>query len=430
VRCGVFDLRGAEAYLKYAEYPDVRKRRRLRRIAGRSSEAVRNAGSTIGTRYNSSMAFDWKLPGTIFAILAAVIALPFLIGHQQERRRPVLAEARVVTATESDSVFREGPRHPAPGETVEAALAIRITRQGRDDQWLAPVGELVINGVDVAHTEMASWPDDGRVIRVFWFSIESTNLGGRLTAENAGKRLRYRTYLAPEMGRGLRAARMPDSHNDDHIGRAAVAPGGAGTVRLYARVEVVEKIERVQPLQAVTTLDVSHIFEPGFPALFRAADLAESVRHATGELFGLPGFEPEEDSDGSWDDVTVAAFDRQFTELVSERIMVSSWTLAAVAVSGTPDLDPTLLSPLGGLSISDDRILRRGRPLVWEEDISSGDLLVHGSHWFVLLGDNGNGVLDTADTILHSWGRPPERTTLFAALDPAVTSVDLLRYAP
>ncbi|GAG45544.1 unnamed protein product, partial [marine sediment metagenome] len=78
----------------------------------------------------------------------------------------------------------------------------------------------------------------------------------------------------------------------------------------------------------------------------------------------------------------------------------------------------------------DDRILRRGRPLVWENDVSSGDLLVHGSHWFVLLGDDGNGVLDTADTILHSWGRPPERTTFFAALDPAVTSVDLLRYAP
>ncbi len=376
------------------------------------------------------MASDWKLPGAIFAILAAVIALPFLIGHQQERRRPVLSEARIVTATTNDPVFREGPRHTAPGETVEAALAIRITRQGRDDQWLAPVGELVIDGVGVAHLEMASWPDEDRVIRVFWFSIESTNLGGRLTAENAGKRLSYRTFLAPELGRGLRAARMPDTHNDDHIGRPVVAPEGAGTVRLYARVEVVEKAEKVRPLQSVTTLDVSHVFEPGFPALFRAATLAESVHHTTGELFRLPGFEPEESSLGSWNDVTVAAFDRQFTELVSERIVISSWTLAAVAVSGTPDLDPTRLSPLGELSIPDDGVLRRGRSLVWKKDVSSGDLLVHGNHWFVLLGDDGNGVLDTADTILHSWGRPPERTTLFAALDPAVTSVDLLRYAP
>jgi len=391
---------------------------------------VRNADSTIGARYNSSMTSDWKLPFAIFAIIAAVIALPFFIGHQQERRRPVLAEARVVTAIASDPVFREGPRHPAPGETVEAALAIRVTRQGRDDHWLAPVSELEINGVEVAHVETASWPDDDRVIRVFWFSIESTNLGGKLTAENAGKRLLYRSYLAPEMGRGLHAARMPDTHNDDHIGQPVVAPEGAGTVRLYARVEVAEKAEKVRPLQAVTTLDVSHFFEPEFPALFRAAKLAESVHHTTGELFGLPGFEPEKDSHGSWNDVTVAAFGRQFTELVSERVVVSSWTLAAVAVSGSPDLDPARLSPLGRLSVADNRILRRGRPLAWKNDVSSGDLLVHGSHWFVLLGDDGNGILDTADTILHCWGRPPERTTLFAALDPAVTAVDLLRYAP
>ena len=376
------------------------------------------------------MASDWKLPGAIFAILVAVIAVPFLIGHRQERRRPVLAEARVVTATASDPVFREGPRHTPPGETIEAALAIRITRQGRDDEWLAPVGELVINGVEVAHLELASWPDDDRVIRVFWFSIESTNLGGKLKAEDAGKRLRYRSFLAPEMGRGLRAARMPDTHNDDHIGQPVVAPEGAGTVRLYARVEVVEKAEKVRPLQAVTTLDVSHVFEPEFPALFRGAELAESVSHTTGELFGLPGFEPEKDSHGSWNDVTVAAFDQKFTELVSERVVVSSWTLAAVAVSGTPDLDPTRLSPLGELSIPDNRVLRGGRPLLWKNDISSGDLLVHGSHWFVLLGDDGNEVLDTADTILHCWGHPPERTTLFAALDPAVTSLNLFRYEP
>ena len=67
---------------------------------------------------------------------------------------------------------------------------------------------------------------------------------------------------------------------------------------------------------------------------------------------------------------------------------------------------------------------------MWKDDISSGDLLVHGNHWLVLLEDDGNGVLDTADTVLHCWGRPPERTTLFAALDPSVTAVGLLRYAP
>jgi len=373
---------------------------------------------------------DWRLPAAIFVILVAVIALPFVIDHQQDQRRPVLAEARVVTATASDPVFREGLRHLPAGETAEAALALRITRRGRDDQWLAPVAKLEIAGEEVAHLEAASWPDDDRVVRVFWFSIESTNLGGRLTAENAEDGLRYRSYLAPEMGRGLRAERMPERHNDDYIGQPAVTPDGAGTIRLYARVEVAEKSEKVRSLQTVTTLDVGHFLEPEFPALFRAADFPEPVHEATGELFRLPGFEPQDNPPDSWNEMTVAAFGRQFTELVSERMVVSSWTLAAVAVSGAPDLDPARLSPLGKLSIPDQgRVLRRGRPLMWKHDIAPGDLLNHGAHWIVLLEDEGNGVLDTADTVLHCWGRPPEKTTLFAALDPAVTSVELLRYA-
>ncbi len=376
------------------------------------------------------MASDWKLPAAIFVILVAIIALPFLIEHQQERRRPVLAEARVVTATSSDPVFREGPRHLAAGETADAALVLRITRRGQDDQWLAPVGELVIDGEEVAHLEETSWPDDDRVIRVFWFSVESTNLGGRLTAEDAEERFRYRTFLAPEMGRDLHAARMPETHNDDFIGQPVAAPEGAGTIRLYARVEVVENADKMRSLQSVTTLDVSHILVPEFPALYRAADFPGPIHETAGELFRLPGFEPQDDPPGSWNEVTVTALGRQFTELVSERMVVSSWTLAAVAVSGSADLDPTRLSPLGQLSIPDEgRVLRRGRPLTWKHDIAPGDLLNHGAHWIVLLEDDGNGVLDTADTVLHCWGRPPARTTLFAALDPAVTSVDLLRYA-
>ena len=377
------------------------------------------------------MASDWKLPAAIFAILVAVISLPFLIEHRQERRRPVLAEARVVTATSGDPVYREGPRHLAPGETAEAALALRITRRGRGNQWLAPVGDLVIDGQEIPHLETASWPDDDRVIRVFWFSIESTNLGGRLTTENAEERLRFRTYLAPEMGRGLRAAQMPDIHNDDYIGQPAVPPEGTGTIRLYARVEVVENVDTVRSLQSVTTLDVSHMLVPEFPTLYRAAVFAEPVYETVGELFRLPGFEPQDDPPGSWNEITVTALGRPFTDLVTERMVVSSWTLAAVAVSGEPDLDPTRLSSLGELSIPDEgRVLRRGRPLAWKRDIDSGDLLNHGAHWIVLLEDDGNGVLDTADTVLHCWGRPAERTTLFASLDPAVTSVELRRYAP
>jgi len=46
----------------------------------------------------------------------------------------------------------------------------------------------------------------------------------------------------------------------------------------------------------------------------------------------------------------------------------------------------------------------------------------------VLLGDEGNGRLDPADAVLHCWGRPPERTTLFASLDTAKATMEHLRY--
>ncbi len=165
------------------------------------------------------MASDSKLPIAIFASLVALIAIPFLVSHVRELRRPLLLEARVVTATDSDPVFREGRRRFAAGEPVEAVLALRVGRSGTAGSWIAPVGRLAIDGKEIEHVETDRWPGDGLVVRVFWFSVESANLGGSLDADNAGERLQYRTFYAPEMGRGLRAERLPETHNDDHIGR-------------------------------------------------------------------------------------------------------------------------------------------------------------------------------------------------------------------
>jgi len=374
------------------------------------------------------MASESKLPIAIFAALVALIAIPFLVGHIREIRRPVLMEAKVVTATASDPVFREGRRHVQAGETVGAAVALRFGRRGKSGRWLAPVERLAIEGNELEHEKSGSWPETGRAVRVFWFSVESTNLGGSLNVENAGDRLRYRTFLAPEMGRSLRAERLPETHNDDHIGQqTTTAQDRAGTFRLYARVEVVESDSDLRPLQAMSTTGVEAILEPEFPAVFRPADFGEAINSSVGELFGLPGFEPQSDS-GAWNEVTIPAFQMSFTDLVSERIAVSSRTLAAVAVSGRPDIEANGLTVLGTLSLTPENVLRRGRILRWESDVRPGDLLVDGDHWWVLLGDEGNGELDPADTVLHCWGRPPERTTIFASLETDQATVEHLRY--
>jgi hypothetical protein len=375
------------------------------------------------------MASDWKLPTAIFALLVGLITLPLVIEHVREQRRPIMIEARIVMATAEDPVYRTGARRVNDQEMVEVALALRLSRSGREDQWLAPVADLVIDGRRTDHLETATWPDEGRLVRVFWFSIESSILGGRLTVENAGDRLRYRSYLAPEMGREMRAIRLPDNHNDDHIGeRIDSVIERPGTVRLYARIEVVEKEMDILALSAAATRGVDHILEPDFPALYRTADLGSGISETAGELFGLPGFEPQDDPPGSWNEVTMAAFGRRFTDLVADRLAVSSWTLAAVAVTGEPELDRDTLTPLGEVAVSDDRLERRGRALDWQREVQRGDLLQSGERWIVLLEDNGNQILDPADTVLHCWGRPPERTTLFTALDPKATTAQLYRH--
>ncbi|MCG6947978.1 MAG: hypothetical protein LJE93_03560 [Acidobacteria bacterium] len=374
------------------------------------------------------MASDSKLPVVIFGVLVALIAIPFLLAHLREQRRPLLIEARVVTASAADPVFREGERHIPAGESVEAAVALRFGRRGEDGRWMSPIERLVIDGRNTDHERSGTWPEAGRSLRVFWFSVECANLGGALTAENARERLEYRTFLAPEMGRGLLAERLPEAHNDDHVGPQQVPEQDiAGTVRLYARVELVEAEDDVRPLQAVTTLGSDAIFDPKFPSIYHSADLGDGIDGSVGELFRLPGFEPRSET-GPWNDVTVAAFGRPFTDLVSERLVVSSRTLASVAVSGSPDLDPADLASLGRLEVTTDKVTSRGGTLHWGTEVNPGDLLVEGDRWRVLLEDDGNGDLDPADAVLHCWGRPPEMTTLWASLENETATMELMRH--
>jgi hypothetical protein len=116
------------------------------------------------------MASDSRLPIAIFAALVALVAIPFLVDYIREIRRPVLMEARVVIATASDPVFREGRRHVQAGETVEAAVALRFGRRGKPGRWLAPVERLAIEGNELEHENSETWPETGRAVRVFWFS--------------------------------------------------------------------------------------------------------------------------------------------------------------------------------------------------------------------------------------------------------------------
>lgn len=377
------------------------------------------------------MASESRLPLTIFAVIVLIIAIPFVFDEIRDRRRPVLVEVRIVTATSSDPIYRDGRRLVPPGDQVEIALALRVQRWGSEDSWISPAPRLELEGAPTPHVQSSAWPDGSRTLRVFWFSVECQNLGGMLTAETVDERLRYRTFLAPEMGRALQAQGLPESHNDDHIGEpGGVSPEGPGTVRLYARVEVAEDAGDIRPLQAQATIDAGQFLDPTFPTILIEADLGDTIEPSAGELFRLPGFEPQGETAAERNAVPEPALGKSFSQLVADRIVVSSWTLAASAVSGEPDLDPSRLEDLGVVKIDDGRVRSGRRPLLWGQEVFPGDLLADGNHWMVLLGDNGDGALDPTDAVLHSWGRPPVRTTLFSAVLSDSASLEHRRLRP
>jgi hypothetical protein len=374
------------------------------------------------------MSSDNRLVAIIAVALVAALVIPLLMWRHHERNRPSLAEARVVVATDDDPVYREGARRIGPDDRVHLAVALRIDRPGADPVWLAPVQRLEIDGRAVDHLESDRWPEEDRVVRVFWFTVESPFVGGDLTASNAAKRLAYRPFLAPELGSDLHTSGPFEAHNDDSIGGLASDRWQAGTLRFYARAEVVARRTDARVLQAATCLGVEHLSDARFPAVHRGAAFPEPVAARAGELFLLPGFEPRVEPPEDWNSVTVAPLGQTFTTFVDRRLVCSSWTLAAVAAAGTPELDPARLTELGPIVIDDRVSSRQGRPVRWGDDLRPGDLLAAGSHWAVVLVDDGDSRLGADDTVAHCWRRPAAVETLGEAFDEAIDELRHYRY--
>ena len=372
---------------------------------------------------------DNRLILIVGAVLVVAVAVPLALWQRHETRRPILSEARIVTATSSDRVFREGTRHVSPDEEIEIALALRVEQPGRDDYWLAPVVHLELDGKAVEHAAVDQWPEDDRMVRVFWFTVECRFMGGKISEDNAAERLHYRTFLAPELGRGLRAEGIPEMHGDDFMGEVEnTIQASSGTIRLYARAEVVADPRDVLPVHAASSIGLDLLADPSFPTIHVATDLGQSIRPELGELFRLPGYEPSGDTPELRDQVTVSGLGRTFTTLVAERLVTSSESFAAVAVTGEPRFDEKAVRGLGRLTMSDSAVLRGNRSLRWGEEVRAGDLLVDGGHWMVLVDDDGDGLLGVSDRVAHCWRRPAVVEPLVEALGGSPTPLDLVRW--
>jgi len=372
------------------------------------------------------MSSDSRLPWIVFAVLATLVALPFVIHEVRSQLRPRLVDARIVTATDTDPVLRTGPRHLTTGEEVRLAVALRVDRKGRESGWVAPPGPLEIDGVRHEGPRWASWPEESRQIRVFWFTVECSTVGGELGPTTAEDRLAHRTFLAPELGRDLAATGFPAQHNDDALGpRLDGLPTDGGTVRLYARVELVDRPDAVRPLAAVTTMDPARFAEADFPRVHRRAALGPGVSAATGELFRLPGFELSEGVPHDW---VLPGLGMTMADATERRLAQSSWTFAAFAVTGHTAVSHADLVGLGRLTTAGGRMLLDGRPALWGRDVRAGDLVSDGDHWVVLLGDDGNSELDAVDPVLHCFRGPPTRSRLGLVVDDTSDRLQLHRH--
>jgi len=396
---------------------------------GNSKLRIENSDFRVHIVYNRPVTSENRLPLIIFAGLVALLLIPLAWWQLREVLRPKLVGATIITATDHDPVFRDGPRRVPAGHRVRVAVALAVKRALRGTAWLAPVEELELGGRPVKHVSTASWPVRSRELRVFWFTVESTNVGGELRPEDGARRIRYRTFLAPEMGAGLMADAFPEAHNDDELGLPPEnTPEGAGTLRFYARIEIFDPERGVQPLQSISTEAVDQLPGTSFPAVYRSVSCPAGIDPAVGELFLLPGFEPVTDPPEAWNDVVRPELGLGFTDLVERRLVVSSRTFAAVAVGGSPVLGDDRLQPLGPVSYTGGALTRGGAAIRWTEDAVPGDLVVDHGHWVVLLRDDGNGVVDAGDEVIHCWRRPPGKTTVAEVFEEGATQLQLMHH--
>jgi hypothetical protein len=372
------------------------------------------------------MSRDVKLPLVIAACLVLLVLIYLMISERQEAGRPQLREVRIVSATAADPVFRTGARHVGPEEEVVLAVVMRIEERRRS-YWLAPVDEVVLDGQVSEHQVADSWPEKDRYARVFWFTLEHPYLNGKLGPESNDEALAYKPFLVPEMGRDLHALAVTDAKNDSFLGRPQEVeeiPGG--TLRFYARVEIASTSHRVKPLQTATSLDARQLLNPEMPAIYRTADLPAPFHPVAGELVHLPEFSAE----GADDQAPPDEIRQRLLRLVEQRVVATSDAFAALAVSGQNQLPAEQIRSLGMVNLKDGRLSRNQKPLQWQRDVRPGDLLRTGGHWLVLSGDDGNGLLDDGDEILHCWREPAVAAPLSKALTDEETSFELLRYEP
>lgn len=362
----------------------------------------------------------------VFLGLAAVVAGIAVWWMARTARAPQLLSVRVVYAVEGEGQASEQPP-PVPAEARVDAYALVAFRRGERGslRYLCAHPRVLVNGEAVPVEPPSVWPASGGVLRALWLTVEPEMPGWPKVAATDGHRLQYKEFLAPDLGRELRAEVVWRSYADSFLTRplpGAALPGGP--YRLKVRVAAYATEHDIVPVQWVSSPGAAEVFAGAVPVVVRDVVLPGLDGRRAAPFFRLScfTFAPNVWPDGGegWPlDLTPA-------ELVARRLIVTPESFAA-GVAGGDLLAPPWQAPQRVVARGDRFVAATGAPLAWGHEVRPGDALRRGPAYFVLLHDDGDGVLSLRDTVAFAWMQPGYMAPLGIALGPAATELELLR---
>ncbi len=341
-------------------------------------------------------------------------------------RAPRLASVEVVYAVGDGSQASEQPP-PAPTNARVGAYALIAFRRGERGslRYLCGHPRVVVHGQTLKVEPLSAWPASGGVLRGLWMTIEPELPGWPNVGPEDAHRLQYKEFLAPDLGRELQVEVDWRAYSDSFLARPL--PGvalRAGPYRLKVRVAAYASEHDIVPVQWVSSPGASDVFAGSVPVVVRDVALPGLDGRRAAPFFRLSCFTFAADvwPDGgpNW---PLALSPGQ---LVERGLIVTPESFAAGIAGGNP-LAPPWQAPRRVVARGDRFVAPSGTPLRWGRELRPGDALRRGPAYFVLLQDDGDGVLSLRDTVAFAWMQPGHTAPLGIALASVTDQLELLR---
>lgn len=362
----------------------------------------------------------------VFLALAAIVGAVAGWWAVRQARAPHLVGVQVVYAAGNDDEASERPG-PLGADVRATAYALVTFRRGERGplRHLCAHPRVRLEGQPVAVEPLSAWPSSGGILRGLWLTIEPEFPGWAEVRPEDAHRLQYKEFLAPDLGRELWAEVEWRAYSDAFLARrlaGTAIPGGA--YRLKVRVAAYADEHDLVPTQWVSSAGANDIWTGGVPAVIRDVELPGLDGRRAAPFFRLSCFTFAE---GVWPSGGPGwALPLTPAQLVAERLIVTPESFAAGIATGNP-LGHPWQAPRRLLARGNRFVTPGGEPLTWGREVAAGDALRRGRAHFVLLRDDGDGVLSLADEVAFAWMQPGYAAPLGIALGAAATELELLR---